>query len=205
MSTAYVPIFSEAFMSNEFFAMISRMKYIDRWALMRNTEHESLSQHSYEVAVLAHALAVISNRKCQTNLDADRAAVLGLFHDCAEILTGDMPTPVKYYSAEIRGAYQHVEEAAIGRLVDMLPDELQPDYESILNMDGDPELKKLVKAADKISALIKCIEERKAGNREFEKAEESTLKAIHALECEPAEIFLNKFIESYELTLDQLR
>ena len=193
-------------MRSEFFAMISRMKYIDRWALMRNTERESLSQHSYEVAVLAHALAVISNRRLGTELDPDRAAVLGLYHDAAEILTGDMPTPVKYYSPEIRGAYKDVEAAAQKRLAAMLPDDLRPDFDAVLSMENeDPELRKLVKAADKLSALIKCTEEEKAGNREFEKAKESTEAAIHALQCEPAEIFLTEFMPSYSLTLDQLK
>lgn len=193
-------------MKSEFFAMISRMKYIDRWALMRNTERESLSQHSYEVAVLAHALAVLSNRRLGTDLDPDRAAVLGLYHDAAEILTGDMPTPGKYYSPEIRGAYKDVEAAAQKRLVNMLPDDLKPDFDGILTMeDEDQELRKLVKAADKLSALIKCTEEEKAGNREFEKAKESTEAALHALQCDAAELFLTEFMPSYSLTLDQLK
>ena len=191
-------------MNHEFYAMISRMKYIDRWALMRNTEAENLMQHSYEVAVLAHALCVLGNTRCGMDLDADKAAVAALYHDASEILTGDMPTPVKYSSEEIRDAYKHVESGATSKLLDMLPEDLRPAYTEALAPE-DTALKRIVKAADKLSALIKCIEEAKAGNREFDKAYESTLASIHALECEPAEIFLREFIESYGLTLDQLR
>ena len=161
-------------------------------------------QHSYEVAVLAHALCVLGNTRCGMDLDADKAAVAALYHDASEILTGDMPTPVKYYSEEIRDAYKHVESVATSKLLDMLPEDLRPAYTEALAPE-DTALKRIVKAADKLSALIKCIEEAKAGNREFDKAYESTLASIHALECEPAEIFLREFIESYGLTLDQLR
>ena len=191
-------------MNNEFYAIISRMKYIDRWALMRNTEAENLMQHSYEVAVLAHALCVLGNTRCGMALDAEKAAVIALYHDASEILTGDMPTPVKYYSEEIRDAYKHVEAVATDKLLDMLPEDLRPSYTAVLAPE-DAALNKIVKAADKLSALIKCIEEDKAGNKEFAKAYESTLNAIHALECEPAELFLKEFIDPYRLTLDQLR
>lgn len=194
----------------QFFAMLSRMKYIDRWALMRNTADENLSQHSFEVAVLCHALAVINNERClkadkSNYINPEHAAVLGLFHDCAEILTGDMPTPVKYYSQDIRGAYAEVEQQATDKLLHMLPEDMRGDYEPVLNYEKkEPEMKKLVKAADKLSALIKCIEEEKAGNKEFEKAKETTTYAIHKLEFEPAEIFLQDFLDNYRLTLDQL-
>lgn len=193
-------------MSNDFYAFMSRMKYIDRWALMRNTEEESLTQHSYEVAVIAHALALISNKRLGTNLDADRAAVIALFHDSSEILTGDMPTPVKYYSPEITNAYKEVERVATGKLLDMLPSDLKTEYEDILiPAEEDKELWKLCKAADKLSALIKCVEEQKAGNREFDEALVSTEKAIRDLNCEAADIFMTDFIPSYRLTLDQLK
>lgn len=193
-------------MSNDFYAFISRMKYIDRWALMRNTEEESLIQHSYEVAVIAHALAVISNKRLGTNYDAQKVALMGLFHDTSEILTGDMPTPVKYYSPEITNAYKKVEEVATGKILDMLPEDLRPEYEDLLMpKEADAELWKLNKAADKISALIKCAEEQKAGNKEFDKAREATEASIHKMNCEPAEIFLRDFLPSYELTLDQLK
>lgn len=193
-------------MSNDFYAFVSRMKYIDRWALMRNTEEESLTQHSYEVAVIAHALAVISNKRLGTNYDAEKVALIGLFHDTSEILTGDMPTPVKYYSPEITNAYKKVEEVATGKILDMLPDDLRSEYEDLLlPAKEDEELWKLNKAADKISALIKCIEERKAGNKEFDKALEATETSIHKMNCEAAEIFIKEFLPSYELTLDQLK
>lgn len=193
-------------MSNDFFALISRMKYIDRWALMRNTEKESLSQHSYEVAVISHALAVISNKRLGTSYDASKAALIGLFHDASEILTGDMPTPVKYYSTEILGAFKRVEEVATDKILNMLPEDMQPDYHDILfPLDEDRELWKLVKAADKLSALIKCIEEEKAGNMEFTKAEEATKQSIEKMNCEAAEIFIKEFLPSFELTLDQLK
>ncbi|HPY99865.1 MAG TPA: 5'-deoxynucleotidase [Clostridiales bacterium] len=193
-------------MSNDFFAFLSRMKYIDRWALMRNTEAENLMQHSFEVALLAHALVTISNARFGTELDADKAAVIGLFHDASEILTGDMPTPVKYYSTEIRSAYKKVEEIATEKLVEMLPEDMQPAYRDVMVVqDGQEELWKMVKAADKLSALIKCVEEEKAGNREFTKAKEATEAAVHALDCPAAELFLSEFLPSYRLTLDQLK
>ncbi len=192
-------------MNNEFYAIISRMKYIDRWALMRNTEAENLMQHSYEVAVLAHALCVLGNTRCGMELDADRAAVLALYHDSSEILTGDMPTPVKYYSPEIRDAYKNVERIATDRLLDMLPEDLKPAYTEVLQPEAGTDLAKVVKAADKLSALIKCIEEQKAGNREFDKAYEATLEAVHALDFAPAELFLEEFLDPYRLTLDQLK
>ena len=192
-------------MSNDFYAFVSRMKYIDRWALMRNTEEESLMQHSYEVAVVAHALAVISNTRLGKEIDADKVALIALFHDTSEIITGDMPTPVKYYSPEITNAYKEVERVATGKLLDMLPDDLRPEYESLLlPKEEDAELWKLCKAADKISALIKCVEEQNVGNREFDKAREATEAAIHSLNCEAAEIFLKEFLPSFSLTLDQL-
>ena len=182
------------------------MKYIDRWALMRNTESESLMQHSYEAAVVAHALAVIGNKRFNMGLDADRAAVVGMFHDAPEILTGDMPTPVKYYNPIIRDAYKDIEKDAVNELICMLPEDLRDEYEEVFetNVD-DPELLKIVKAADKICALIKCIEEEKAGNTEFRKAKEATEAAIHAMDCPAAEVFLSEFIPQFSLTLDQLR
>ncbi|NLL62960.1 MAG: 5'-deoxynucleotidase [Ruminococcaceae bacterium] len=193
-------------MPNTFYALISRMKYIDRWSLMRNTEKESLSQHSYEVAVIAHALAVISNKRLGTNYNVERVALIGLFHDSPEILTGDMPTPVKYYSSESREAFKKIENTATEKLLNMLPEDLRPEYERFFKpKEEDAELWKLNKAADKISALIKCVEEEKAGNNEFREAKAATLKAIKKMECKSAEIFLEEFLPSFELTLDQLK
>ena len=191
-------------MEYSFFAMLSRMKYIDRWALMRNTESENLDSHSKEVAVIAHALAVIGNVRFNKNYNADRAAVLGLYHDAQEIITGDLPTPVKYQNKKILDAYKEIENSATERLVSMLPDDLKNEFLSALTGENDKELLPLVKAADKLSALIKCIEERKAGNMEFKEAERSTRERIAELNLEEANIFLNEFIGAFELTLDQL-
>ena len=187
-----------------FFAMISRMKYIDRWALMRNTERESLDSHSMEVAVVAHALALIGNRRFGKSYDENRVAVLGLYHDAHEIITGDMPTPVKYRNKVILDAYKEIEGEASERLVSMLPEDMRDVYRDILNESDDEELITLVKAADRISALIKCIEERKAGNTEFKKAEASTKKKIIAMGVPEANVFLEEFLPAYEKTLDQL-
>lgn len=191
--------------SNHFFAMLSRMKYINRWALMRNTQQENLSVHSQETAAIAHALALIGNRRFGKSYNAERAAVLGLYHDLHEILTGDMPTPVKYLNADILGAFKGVEDDANQRLLGMLPEDLQCDYKPLLSPAGDDaELWTLVKAADKISALIKCIEERKAGNSEFKRAEQKQRKTLSAMKLDEADAFIEEFLSSYELTLDQL-
>lgn len=191
---------------SSFFAFASRMKYINRWALMRNTTYETLSQHSYEVATLAHALAVIGNRRLGKNYDAARAALLGLYHDTPEIITGDMPTPVKYHSGEMREAFAKVEQYAGERLLSMLPDDFRPDFEPLLTETGaEADLHRLVKAADKLSAYIKCIEERKAGNAEFSEAEKATKKALDHLDCPELQIFLADFLPAYSLPLDKLK
>lgn len=191
-------------MSYSFFAMLSRMKYIDRWALMRNTQKESLDSHSKEVAVIAHALAVIGNRRFNKSYNPERAAVLGLYHDAHEIITGDMPTPVKYQNAEILEAFKGVEEKATKKLVEMLPEDLKEDFFSALTGCGDSGILPLVKAADTLSAIIKCIEERKAGNSEFKKAESSLRKKLQKMNLKEVEVFVNEFLPAYELTLDQL-
>lgn len=191
-------------MNNTFFAMVSRMKYIDRWALMRNTEKESLDSHSKEVAVIAHALAVIGNKRFGKCYNADRAAVLGLYHDAHEIITGDMPTPVKYDNEAITTAFKSVENAANEKLISKLPDDLKDIFNPLLTGEEDEELKPLIKSADKLSALIKCIEERKAGNMEFREAEAATRKRILEADIPEAEVFLDEFIPAYEMTLDML-
>lgn len=199
-------IFGEKVMNGNFFAFLSRIKYINRWALMRNTNYETLSQHSFEVATLAHALAVIGNRRLGKSYDAARAALLGLYHDAPEIITGDMPTPVKYHSAEMREAFATVEHYAGERLLSMLPPDLQPDFRPLLQEEPeDAELLTLVKAADKLSAYIKCIEERKAGNAEFREAEKATKKAVEKLNCPEAAVFIEDFLPAYELPLDKLK
>ncbi len=188
-----------------FFAFLGRMKYINRWSLMRNTFPDTLSQHSQEVAAVAYALAVIGNRRLHKNYDPDRVCVLGLFHDVPEILTGDMPTPVKYYNSGIKSAYDEVERKACERLLANLPEDYRADFEPLLTAgDADAALKPLVKAADKISALIKCVEERKAGNTEFAKAEDSARAAIEKMDVPEAMIFTEEFLPAFELTLDQL-
>lgn len=192
-------------MGSHFYAMMSRMKYIHRWALMRNSYQENISEHSLEVSMIAHALAVIGNRRLGKNLNADKAALIGIYHDSTEIITGDMPTPIKYYNNEINEAFKQIEEGAARKLLNLLPEDLREEYETIFfKKETEEYLWKLVKAADKISALIKCIEEGKAGNNEFIQARGSILEAIKNMKLEEAEIFLKEFLPSYELTLDEL-
>lgn len=188
-----------------FFAMLSRMKYISRWGLMRNTRNESLCEHSFETAVLAHALVVLHNTRFGGSADAERAAVLALFHDAPEIITGDMPTPVKYYSSEIRKAYAGVEQMAQRRLLSMLPEDLCAAYQPLLEEAApeNRELLRFVKAADKLSALIKCVEERSTGNLEFLQAEKATRQALSEMKMPEVDCFLQEFLPSYELTLDE--
>ena len=188
-----------------FFAMLSRMKYINRWGLMRNTRSENLCEHSFEAAVVAHALAVLRNRRFGGHADEQRTALLALFHDSTEIITGDMPTPVKYYSPKIRSAYAEVEEVARERLLAFLPKDLRPAYRPLLGEpeESDRELLPLVKAADKISAVIKCVEEQRMGNREFAKAEAALRKAVMEMHLQEADCFMEEFLPSYSLTLDE--
>ena len=191
-------------MSNHFFAMHSRMKYINRWALMRNTVSENISEHSNDVAVIAHALAVIRNVRFGGNLNAERAAFLGLYHDMTEIITGDMPTPVKYHSEDMREAFKEVEDKAGRKLISMLPEDMARYYESaFFPQEEDEYLWQIVKAADKISALIKCIEEKNAGNNEFGKALESTRASVERMAMPEADVFLKEFLPSFYLSLDE--
>lgn len=191
---------------NDFFAFTSRTKYINRWALMRNTRYETLSEHSAEVAQLSYALAVIGNERLGKNYNCERASLLGLYHDAPEIITGDLPTPVKYYSKETKEAYKAVEKNAEKQLLSMLPDDLLPFYEPLFKKKNeDKELWKLVKAADKISGYLKCVAERKAGNSEFCEAEKTLLKSMKMLECEELKIFTEEFLPSFEKTLDQMK
>jgi 5'-deoxynucleotidase len=188
-----------------FYAMLSRMKFISRWGLMRNTREENLCEHSFETAVIAHALAVLRNTRFGGNVNPERAALLALYHDATEILTGDLPTPVKYYNPEIRNAYREVEHVAQSKLLSMLPDDLKPDYESVLaaSREGDRELLPLVKAADKLSAVIKCMEEKGMGNSEFSKAEATLRQAVNDMHLPEADCFVKEFLPSYALTLDE--
>ena len=188
---------------HHFFALFSRMKHMKRWALMRNVSSEDLSSHSLDVAAVAHCLALIGNARLGKHYDANLAAVLGVYHDMPEILTGDLPTPVKYYNPAIRASYAQIEDSAAQALLGTLPEDLRGAYEPLLS-PGDCEELRLVKAADKISALVKCVEERNSGNREFSFAEESTKAAIAALGVPEADVFLEEFLGSYDLVLDNI-
>lgn len=191
--------------SNHFFAMISRMKYINRWALMRNTHTENISEHSLDVATVAHALAIIHNTRFGGDVNADRVAVLGIYHDTPEIITGDMPTPVKYYSKQIHEAYNKVEDDACNALINMLPSDLRETYASyFIKQDEDKQLWKFVKAADKICAYTKCLEEIKAGNHDFDKAAKTNKKSLDEINMPEVKSFLDDFLESYNLTLDEM-
>ena len=191
-------------MKSHFFAYISRMRFIQRWALMRNTAPENVQEHSHQVAVLAHALAVLRNEKFGGHVDPGAVAVAALHHDASEILTGDMPTPIKYDNPAIRTAYKDVEAVAEHKLLNMLPEELRGVYAPILTVE-DPEIEALVKEADKLSAYIKCVEELKAGNNEFREAAAQTRKALESYGMPEVESFLETFMDSFSLTLDELK
>ncbi len=191
-------------MNHNFFAYIFRMRHIARWALMRNTRTENVEEHSYEAAVLAHALAVIGRDVFHKGLDPDKIAVAALFHDAPEIITGDMPTPIKYYNPSLKDAYQQVEAAAQDKLLSMLPPELTPAYEPLVR-ESDPGVRRYVKAADKLSAYIKCVEELKAGNAEFKKAAEQTRTALEEMGMEELVWFMERFLPAFSLTLDELQ
>ena len=191
-------------MSYNFFSMFARMKYIDRWALMRNTRQENLSEHSADVAAIAHAIALLKNVRFGGAVNAERAAFLGLYHDMPEIITGDMPTPVIYHSDALHDAFLQVEKEACDRLLSMLPEDLRPSYRAaFFRAEDDAYLWRIVKAADKIAALIKCIEEEQAGNREFRKALAATKKNIDKLDLPEAKAFLDDFLGGFYLSLDE--
>ncbi len=189
-------------MSYNFYALISRMKNIDRWALMRNADRENVMEHSHMVAVLAHALAVIRRDVMGVPVSPDRCAAAALFHDATEIFTGDMPTPVKYHDEEMRSAYRRVEEGAVRKLVEGLPETMRPEYDLILREEGG--VRDIVKAADKLSAYIKCVEELKTGNLEFRSAAQSTLAKLRAMGMPEVDYFLDNFMEAFEKTIDEL-
>ena len=190
-------------MPNHFYAMMSRMKNIYRWGLMRNTKTENLSEHSLEVAQIAHALAIINNKRFSGNANPQYVALVAMYHDTSEIITGDLPTPIKYYNTEIKKAYKQIETTAEKELINMLPKEFREEFSAIYNPDELTE--KLVKAADKISALIKCTEEMNMGNREFKVAKETTEKSIAEMNCNEANVFMEEFLPSFSLSLDEQR
>ena len=191
-------------MANEFYALMGRMRYITRWGLMRNTFSENISEHSHMTAVLAHALALIRRDilKLETP-DPDRCAVAALYHDASEILTGDLPTPIKYYNPDIKAAYKQVERIAGNRLLDMLPPALRESYESYV-LEDDAALEPFVKAADKLTAHIKCLEEQKAGNTEFDSAAKQTWDAMKAMNRPELDWFLEHCLPAFALNIDQL-
>ena len=189
---------------SHFYAMLSRMRYINRWGLMNNTRCENLSEHSLDVAVIAHCLVLIHNKRFGGNLNAERAALLALFHDATEIITGDMPTPVKYNNPALKSAYKDLEKTADEKLLSMLPDFLREEYERYFNVDISSDEGRLIKAADKISAYIKCVEETLSGNGEFAIAEKTTLNAID-VDLPEVKYFMDNCLEGFFKPLDVLK
>lgn len=188
----------------DFFAFISRMKYIPRWSLMRSTMQENVQEHSHMTAVLAHALGLIRRDVFGVPCDPEHLAAVALYHDAPEILTGDLPTPVKYHGAGIKAAYDEVEALALEKLLGELPEALRPAYRALLTAERNPAEYELVRAADKLSALIKCVEERKAGSREFLSAETATRKKLAELHLPEADYFMEHFLPGFEKNLDEL-
>ncbi len=191
-------------MANEFYALMGRMRYITRWGLMRNSFSENIQEHSYQVSVLAHALALIRRDILQLPCpDPDRCAVAALYHDASEILTGDLPTPIKYYNADIKKAYKQVEQIAGNQLLSMLPAQLRESYAHLI-LEDDAVVEPIVKAADKLSAYIKCVEELKAGNLEFESAAKQTMQALHDMNLPELEWFITECLPAFSRNLDEL-
>ena len=191
-------------MANEFYALLGRMRYITRWGLMRNSFSENIQEHSHQVAVLAHALALIRREILHLpGPDPDKCAVAALYHDASEILTGDLPTPIKYDNPDIKTAYKQLERVAGNKLLDMLPPALRPSYEHLV-LEDDETVNPIVKAADKLSAHIKCLEEQKAGNTEFDSAARQTWEAMKAMALPELNWFLDNCLEAFTLNLDQL-
>ena len=188
-----------------FYAMLSRMKYINRWGLMNNTKNENISEHSLQVAILTHCLVLIHNKYFGGNLNPERGVLLAIFHDATEIITGDMPTPIKYYNPEIKSAYKKIEDMAGDRLISLLPDDFKADYERIIKMNSDEDraIKPFLKLADRYSALLKCIDEIRMGNEEFKSAKLTIEKSIEQMHMPEAEVFEKKFLPSFYLTLDE--
>ena len=188
--------------SGNFYSFLSRMKYINRWGLMRNTRYETLQEHSMEVAVIAHALALIDKvRFGNASVDADKIAVAAMFHDASEIITGDLPTPVKYGDEKLKNAYKQVESEAEAKLISMLPDDLAGEYLPVIRYPQ--EFRPYIKAADKLSAVIKCIDEKNTGNTDFNVAYETLVSSVKEMHFPPADVFIDEFLDSYSLTIDE--
>ncbi len=188
----------------KFFAYLSRMKYIKRWSLMRSIREENIMEHSQQVAVIAHALALINNKIYGGNVDVNKVVLYAQYHEVGEVITGDLPTPIKYFNPEIKSAYKDLEKKACERILDMLPETLKSEYTEFIMPDTDSEEYKIVKAADKLSAYLKCVEEIKAGNSEFKKAKISIGNDLKGLKRSDVEYYLKEFAPAYELTLDEL-
>ena len=190
---------------SHFFAYLSRMKYIQRWSLMRNVVQENIQEHSLQVAMIAHSLAVIRNKFYGGELDADRIAVIALYHDISEVVTGDLPSPIKYFNPDIRSAYKQIESRAEGQILSLLPESLYDEYHRLILKDGKrKDFKQIISAADKLSAYIKCLEEINAGNMEFSKAKKAIWETIVKMDLPEVDYFIKHFIPSFELTLDEL-
>ena len=190
---------------SHFFAYLSRMRLIWRWGLMRNTQKENIQEHSLQVATVAHALALIRNAYHGGQVDAERVMALAMFHEVAEVFTGDLPTPIKYFITEIKSLYDDIETQAKNKLCSMLPEPLRGEYEKLLFVQPqEEELWQLVKAADKICAYLKCVEEDKAGNEEFRKAEKTIRAELAASPLPEVETFMELFGESFALSLDEM-
>ena len=189
---------------SKFFAFLNRMKYIKRWSLMRSVREENIMEHSQQVAVIAHALALINNKMFGGNADLNKTVLLAQYHEVGEVITGDLPTPIKYFNPEIKTAYKDLEKVACEKILAMLPEELKGEYEKYILPDCDSIEYKLVKYADRLSAYLKCVEEVKAGNSEFKKAKATILSEIKGYGSEETDYFLKTFAPAYELTLDEL-
>lgn len=191
-------------MAYHFFAYMNRMKYIRRWGLMRNTKIENDMEHVFQTAMIAHAIALLGNNRYERHYDAEHIAVLGMYHDASEVITGDLPTPIKHNNPAIKKEYHKLESIAQKRLLTMLPADIMPDYEPLIEPDEATEEWRIVKAADKISAYIKCMEERSAGNREFLQAEETTLAAIRKIDLPEVQDFMEEFVPGFAMSLDEI-
>lgn len=188
----------------KFFAFLNRMKYIKRWSLMRSVREENIMEHSQQVAVIAHALALINNKVFSGNIDINKVVLLAQYHEVGEVITGDLPTPIKYFNPEIKSAYKDLEKNACSRLLNMLPETLKGEYEQFINPDEESPEYKMVKYADRLAAYFKCVEEVKAGNSEFKKAKASIGTELKNLKVAEVDYYLKEFAPAYELTLDEL-
>ena len=187
-----------------FYAFMDRMKYIKRWSLMRSVREENIMEHSQQVAMLAHALAIINNKVFGGSIDAEKCVLYAVYHECSEVMTGDLPTPIKYFNNSIHGAYKSLEEKACDKLLLMLPEELREEMGTFVKPDTNSEEYRIVKAADRFAAYVKCLEEQRCGNTEFEKAKKSIEADLHSRNMPEVEYFFEKFIGAFLLTLDEL-